>query len=485
MFANVISAGINFQKHIKDIKVKVSEKVPPPIDTFADAGLRTHLMDNIKKCKYESPSPIQRYGIPTIMKGYDIMACAQTGSGKTAAFVLPIIHKLLADPVDLVSGEHCEPQCLVVAPTRELAIQIADEFRKFANQSIIKIQTAYGGTAVGHQAKLLQNGCHIVVGTEGRLNDFISRGRIQLGSIRFFVLDEADRMLDSGFMPGVEKMMDHETMVSKENRQTLMFSATFPDEIQKLAGKFLKDDYAFIAVGIIGGANKDVDQNFYEVPGRDKKPKLMEILNREKESNTLTGTIVFVETKKTADFLGAYLSENNFSTTTIHGDRTQSQREKALLDFKRSSMDVLVATNVAARGLDIKGVSHVIQYDISHDIDCHVHRIGRTGRVGNKGRATTFYNPEKDSNLAGALVKILKEVEQPVPDFLEGSAGGGDYQPSKSDFGARDFRNQVSVKKIHLTFIFLVLNIRIFFYFNIFKNYDKISNKINLDFHGN
>ncbi|XP_051160373.1 ATP-dependent RNA helicase vasa isoform X2 [Leptopilina boulardi] len=442
IFANGIGAGENFQKYIKDITVKTSEHVPPPIERFEEANLRTHLMENIKKSKYESPSPIQKYGIPAIMKGLDIMACAQTGSGKTAAFVLPIIHKLLSEPKDLISGEHCEPQCIVMAPTRELVMQITDEFRKFANGTILKIESVYGGTSVGFQAKRLRNGCHIVVATDGRLNDYIKKEVILLSSIRFIVLDEADRMLDMGFLPGIESVMDHETMTSKEERQVMMFSATFPDEIQKLAGRFLKENYGFIAVGIIGGANTDVEQNFYEVDSKNKKPKLFEILERERENNTLTGTIIFVETKKTADFIGALLSESKFSTTTMHGDRTEPQRVQALNDFKYRNMDVLVATNVAARGLDIKGVNHVIQYEISKEIDCHVHRIGRTGRVGNKGRATTFYNPEKDSAVASELVRILKQAGQPVPDFLEGGgSGGGDYQPANK-YGARDFRSK-------------------------------------------
>ena len=451
MFDSGIGEGINF-KNFDKIKVKVSEGMPPPIEQFQDAGLRPFVLENIKKCHYTTPTPIQKYGLPIIMAGYDLMACAQTGSGKTAAFMVPIINTLLADPRDLVChGEHCEPQCLVMAPTRELVIQIAEECRKFAASSILKIETAYGGAAVGYQAKRIMNGCHIIVGTAGRLTDFIERGRIQLGSIRFLVLDEADRMLDLGFMKAVETVVDHETMAPKEERQTLMFSATFPEEIQKLAGRFLKPDYAFITVGIIGGASEDVEQNFYQVPHRQKKGKLIEILERERENNTLEGTIIFVETKKTADFLAAYLSENDYPTTSMHGDRMQSQREEALRDIRLKKMQILVATNVAARGLDIKGVSHVIQYDISKEIDMHVHRIGRTGRVGNKGRATTFYDPDSDGAMADHLVRMLKLAGQPIPDFLEsGSGGGGSFQPGRSgNFGAHDFR-QVSIFRNNL-----------------------------------
>lgn len=442
MFDSGIGEGINF-KNFDKIKVKVNEGMPPPIESFESAGLRPFVVDNIKKCHYTTPTPIQKYALPIIMAGHDLMACAQTGSGKTAAFMVPIINTLLSNPRDLVChGEHCEPQCLVMAPTRELVIQIADECRKFASSSILKIEVAYGGTAVGYQAKRILNGAHIVVGTAGRLTDFVDRGRIQLGSIRYLVLDEADRMLDMGFMKAVEKVVDHETMA--QDRQTLMFSATFPEEIQKLSGRFLKPDYGFITVGIVGGANEDVEQNFHEVNRKQKKPRLVEILDKERENNTLAGTIIFVETKKTADFLAAYLSENNYPTTSIHGDRLQSQREEALRDFRYQKMQILVATNVAARGLDIKGVSHVIQYDISKEIDMHVHRIGRTGRVGNKGRATTFYDPESDGAMAGDLVRILQQAGQPIPDFLQSGDSGISFQPGRSNFGAHDFR-QVSI----------------------------------------
>ena len=454
MYDSGISAGINFSK-FDDAKVKVSDGMPSPIQSFDDAGLRPFVLENIKKCKYTKPTPIQKYGIPIIMAGHDVMACAQTGSGKTAAFMVPIINTLLSEPRDLVChGEHCEPQCLVMAPTRELVIQISNECRKFAHSSILKIETVYGGTSVGYQAKRIMNGVHIIVGTAGRLIDYITRGRIQLSSIRYLVLDEADRMLDMGFMKAVDTIVDHETMVPKEERQTLMFSATFPEEIQKLAQRFLKPNYAFITVGIIGGANTDVEQNFYEVSRRQKKPKLMEILEREKENNSLNGTIVFVETQKTADFLAAYLSENYFPTTSIHGSRFQSQREKAISDIKFKRMAVLVATDVAARGLDIDGVSHVIQYDISKEIDMYVHRIGRTGRVGNKGRATTFYDPDTDGVLANDLVRILKQAGQQVPEFLEsGGGGGGNFQPGKSsNFGAQDFRH-VSIFQIFSYYI--------------------------------
>ncbi|KAJ4450546.1 hypothetical protein ANN_01973, partial [Periplaneta americana] len=406
MFAGGISSGINFDKY-DNIQVRVTgDNVPSPVDTFQSAGLRSFVLDNVKKSGYMKPTPVQKHALPIIMNGRDLMACAQTGSGKTAAFLLPMINVLLSDPRDLiVTGEHSEPHAIIISPTRELTLQIFNEARKFSHGSIVKTVVAYGGTAVYHQAQQVMRGCHILVATPGRLMDFVNRGRITFSSVRFVVLDEADRMLDMGFMPEVEKMMAHPTMVPMGERQTLMFSATFPEDIQRLAGKFLHD-YLFLAVGIVGSACADVEQRFHMVSKFDKRPKLTELLTQEGRDKTL----VFVEMKRTADFIAAYLSEQDFPTTSIHGDRLQREREEALCDFKTGNMGVLVATAVAARGLDIKNVAHVVNYDLPKSIDEYVHRIGRTGRVGNRGKATSFYDPDVDSILAKDLVKILKQV---------------------------------------------------------------------------
>ncbi|XP_049786610.1 ATP-dependent RNA helicase vasa isoform X6 [Schistocerca cancellata] len=437
IFGQGISSGINFDKY-DNIKVEVTgENKPGPIVDFARCGLREFVLQNVKKCGYKKPTPVQKYAIPIIAGGRDLMACAQTGSGKTAAFLLPIINTILNDPRELVmTGQGCEPHAVILSPTRELALQIFNEARKFALGSIVKSVVVYGGTSTMHQAQQVARGCHILVATPGRLMDFLNRGRVNFQSVRFVVLDEADRMLDMGFLPDVEKMLEHPTMVPTGERQTVMVSATFPEEIQRLATKFLSN-YLFLAVGIVGGACSDVEQIFYKVSKFDKRAKLQEILREEGGKKVL----VFVETKRIADFLAAFLCEAEFPTTSIHGDRLQSQREEALYDFKSGRMGILVATAVAARGLDIKNVAHVINYDLPKSIDEYVHRIGRTGRVGNRGRATSFYDPDVDAPLARDLVKILQQANQNVPSFLESDAKGGVSAYKGGQFGGSDFRN--------------------------------------------
>ena len=229
--------------------------------------------------------------------------------------------------------------------------------------------------------------------TPGRLLDFVDKGKIGFGKLKYLVLDEADRMIDQGFLPEIRKLMAKEGMPPKSSKQMLMFSATFPVEVQKLAAEFLADDYLFLAVGVVGAANSDVEQRLVQVEKFQKRKKLDEVLGG---CEIKDRTIIFVEQKTTADFLAAYLSQNNYRATSIHGDRYQSQREEALRDFRKGTMPVLVATSVASRGLDIKDVRHVINYDLPKEVDDYVHRIGRTGRVGNLGMATSFYDSAQD-----------------------------------------------------------------------------------------
>ncbi|CAG0893106.1 unnamed protein product [Cyprideis torosa] len=432
-----ISSGINFDKYER-IPVSLTGNEPTKhINQFEEAGLRPILLENVVRAGYKKPTPVQKYSIPVVKNGRDLMACAQTGSGKTAAFLLPIIHQLLEEGISGGAGEiPQQPACVIMSPTRELAIQIYQEAIKFCNRSVIRPAIAYGGAAVRSQLNKIMAGCHILVATPGRLKDFVGKGQVAFGNLRFFVLDEADRMLDMGFLPDINELMEHPSMPAKTQRQTLMFSATFPAEIQAMAAKFL-NDYLYLTIGTVGAANTDVTQTFYEVERLQKRELLLEILN--KEDLDKGKILIFVETKKNADFLASFLSQKNFPTTSIHGDRLQQEREQALGDFKSGKMPCLVATAVAARGLDIRGVSHVINYDMPKEIDEYIHRIGRTGRVGNTGKATSFFDPSNDGQLAAALLNVLGSAQQDVPDWLpplaNGGGGGGGFGGSRDARG--------------------------------------------------
>ena len=289
------------------------------------------------------------------------MGSAQTGSGKTAAYLIPIINKLLQSGADPASGAVAAPQAVIVTPTRELADQIYHEARKFAAGSNLKSCLAVGGTSTGFQSRRLMSGCNILVATTGRLKDFAEKKIVNFERVQFLVLDEADRMLDEGFMPNIEEVVGNESMPAKESRQTLMISATFSDEVQEAANDFL---------------NNHVKQEFIQVGKDEKRDKLEEILQMP-DRDPQERTLIFVETKKSADFMCGNLCQDDLPATSIHGDRFQSQRYEALDDFKTGKKPILVATSVAARGLDISGVGCVINYDLPKSVDEYVHRIGK------------------------------------------------------------------------------------------------------------
>lgn len=443
MFSSCSKRGIHFDKY-ESIPVEVTGENPPRhVSTFEACDLPETVLSNVKRAGYERPTPVQKYGIPIINNGRDMMACAQTGSGKTAAFVLPVLASLIRGGLESSSfSDEQYPQAIVIGPTRELVYQIYLEARKFSRSTIARAVVAYGGTSVGHQLRDLQKGCHILVATPGRLMDFIKRGKIKLDKLQYLILDEADRMLDMGFESEIRTLVNSPGIPAKEDRHTLMFSATFPDEIQKLAHDFLKEDFLFLTVGRVGGACADVEQVVMQVDSSDKRDELLKLVEHVKTSKQRT--LVFVETKRNADFLACYLSQDaDFPCTSIHGDRLQQQREEALRDFKSGECPLMVATSVAARGLDIPDVQHVINYDLPKDIDEYVHRIGRTGRCGNLGKATSFYDDSNDSQLSSLLVKTLADANQVVPDWLSESASGAvqsNFGGSGGGFGSRDTR---------------------------------------------
>ncbi|XP_048875283.1 probable ATP-dependent RNA helicase DDX4 isoform X2 [Brienomyrus brachyistius] len=440
--------GINFNKY-DDILVEVSGHNPPPaIVSFEEAGLCESLSRNVMKSGYVKPTPVQKYGIPITKAGRDLMACAQTGSGKTAAFLLPILQQLMTDGVAATRfSEIQEPEVIIVAPTRELINQIYLEARKFAYGTCVRPVVVYGGISTGYTIREVLRGCNVLCGTPGRLLDIIGKGKVGLSKIRYLVLDEADRMLDMGFEPDMRRLVSSPGMPPKEQRQTLMFSATFPDDIQKLAADFLKVDYLFLAVGQVGGACSDVEQILIQVSQFSKRDQLVELLN----TTGTERTMVFVETKRKADFIATFLCQENISTTSIHGDREQREREQALGDFRSGKCPVLVATSVAARGLDIEHVQHVVNFDLPTSIDEYVHRIGRTGRCGNTGRAVSFFDPECDTPLARSLVKVLSGAQQEVPSWLEDVAfsahGTTGFNPRGKVFASVDTRKGGSFQK--------------------------------------
>eukprot|EP00668_Euglena_longa_P002014 GGOE01002343.1.p1 GENE.GGOE01002343.1~~GGOE01002343.1.p1 ORF type:complete len:663 (-),score=76.54 GGOE01002343.1:715-2499(-) len=444
-------SGINFDKY-DDIPVEISGPDPvKPIDSYDGlSGIHEILMENIRRAGYSRPTPVQKYAIPTVMNKRDLMACAQTGSGKTAAFLFPVINRILFDgpipPPQTSSGfgrRKAYPTCLVLAPTRELATQIYDEGRKFCYTSNIKTVVVYGGADVRSQLNQLDKGCDLLVATPGRLLDLMERGRIALFCCRFLVLDEADRMLDMGFERQIRHIVMETDMPHTGERQTMMYSATFPKAIQQLAAEFLAN-YIFLAVGRVGSTTDFITQKLEWVEEDEKRNMLLGLLTR------IPGlSLVFTETKRDADALENFLHMQGIHATSIHGDRTQQEREDALRSFKTGRTPVLVATDVAARGLDINNVAHVIQYDLPNCIDDYVHRIGRTGRAGNTGLATAFLN-EKNRALVGDLTELLRENNQEVPSWMEGlvhhvnnSYGnrGGNQRRSGKSFGGRDYRS--------------------------------------------
>jgi ATP-dependent RNA helicase DDX3X len=423
------ATGINFANY-DDIPVEASgEGVPEPVLTFTNPPLDDHLITNIKLAGYNVPTPVQKYSIPIVMGGRDLMACAQTGSGKTGGFLFPILSQAFqhgpsgnAPPqTGFARQRKAHPTSLILAPTRELVSQIYEEARKFAYRSWVRPCVVYGGADIGSQLRQIERGCDLLVATPGRLVDLIERGRISLQNIKYLVLDEADRMLDMGFEPQIRRIVEGEDMPPTNGRQTLMFSATFPRDIQMLARDFLSD-YIFLSVGRVGSTSENITQKIEYVEDPDKRSVLLDILHTHGAGLTL----IFVETKRMADTLSDFLINQGFPATSIHGDRTQRERERALEMFRSGRAPILVATAVAARGLDIPNVKHVVNYDLPTDIDDYVHRIGRTGRAGNTGVSTAFFN-RGNRGVVRELIDLLKEANQEVPGFLESIAreGGG------------------------------------------------------------
>ena len=368
--------------------------------SFNDLGLCEAILNAVKSEGYETPTPIQAQAIPHVLKGSDLFGCAQTGTGKTAAFALPIIQRLME--IGEPSSKVRRPiRALILAPTRELAIQIADCILAYSQNTLIRHTLIFGGVSQVPQVRALQRGIDIVVATPGRLCDLMGQGFVDLSHVETFVLDEADRMLDMGFIHDIRHIAER---VPKK-RQTLFFSATMPREIRELASTLLINPVS-IEITPVATAAETVEQAVFVVPNSNK-PRLLHTLL---SGATITRALVFTRTKHGADKVLRHLMQAGVRADAIHGGKSQSKRQRALADFKTNRLRVLVATDIAARGIDVDGISHVINYDLPTEVESYVHRIGRTGRAGATGIALTFCDPNERSKLRA----IERVIRQPI-----------------------------------------------------------------------
>jgi ATP-dependent RNA helicase RhlE len=362
---------------------------------FQDLKLIEPLLKALKEEGYVTPTPIQVKAIPIVLNGTDLLACAQTGTGKTAAFVLPILQKLFNQ-----ESSRRNIKALILTPTRELAIQIDESIKAYGRYSKIKHTVIFGGVGQGNQVNSLQRGVDILTATPGRLLDLINQGFVDLKNLDFFVLDEADRMLDMGFIHDVKKIISKIPKV----RQTLFFSATMPPEIQKLSDTLLTNPQ-MVAVTPPASTVDKIDQNLYFVSKTDKPSLLIHLL----ESENIPNAIVFTRTKHGANKVVKVLLNQGISSAAIHGNKSQTARQNALSDFKTGRLRVLVATDIAARGIDIDDLSYVFNYDLPEVSETYVHRIGRTGRAGNTGKAIAFCSEDELVMLRG-IEKLIKKT---------------------------------------------------------------------------
>ncbi len=362
--------------------------------TFAEMGLQEAVLEAVRAAGYVHPTPIQAQAIPLVMKGRDVMGLAQTGTGKTAAFTLPIVDRLIGGPR--------RTRALVLTPTRELCVQVEESVRKYASGSELEVVSVYGGVPVEPQERKLRAGVDIVVATPGRLIDHLERQNVVFDDLEVLVLDEADRMLDMGFAPQINRVVSD----IPSYRQTLLFSATMPPEVEALARKYLRKPVV-VQVGRRSSAASTVTHAVYPVP-RDRKSALLAQLLKEA---ALDSVLVFTRTKHGADRVVRHLEREQIESTAMHADKTQPQRTRALEDFKSGKVRVLVATDIAQRGLDISGITHVVNYDVPQQAEDYVHRIGRTGRAAKEGDAFTFMAPDE----IAMVRQIERVIGQPIP----------------------------------------------------------------------
>src|SRR6266513_3395396 len=424
------------------------EATPEGSVSFADLKLVPELLDAVRDAGYTHPTPIQQQAIPLALAGRDLIGLAQTGTGKTAGFTLPIVQNLITTPLAGANGAPLHRvRVLILTPTRELAAQVEESFRKYGNYTSLRVVPIYGGVGIEPQSKALRRGVDVVVATPGRLLDHMERGNVGFDDLEVLVLDEADRMLDMGFAPQLNRIVND----IPRYRQTLLFSATMPPEVEALARKYLRKPVV-VQVGRRSEAASTVTHAVYPV-SRDKKHTLLAELLKQAEMDSV---LVFTRTKHGADRVVRHLEDEGIAATGMHADKSQGERARALDDFKAGKIRVLVATDIAQRGLDVSGISHVINYDVPQQPDDYVHRIGRTGRAAATGDAYTFMSPDEIS-----MVRTIERmIGQQIPRI---SVPGYDFgttsdvvvevatEPALADItlpsGISDAVDQVAIQK--------------------------------------
>ncbi|ENH75111.1 ATP-dependent RNA helicase DBP2 [Fusarium oxysporum f. sp. raphani 54005] len=397
--------------------------VPRPVETFDEAGFPRYVMDEVKAQGFPAPTAIQSQGWPMALSGRDVVGIAETGSGKTLTYCLPSIVHINAQPL-LAPGDG--PIVLVLAPTRELAVQIQEEMKKFGRSSRIRNTCVYGGVPKGPQIRDLSRGVEVCIATPGRLIDMLEAGKTNLRRVTYLVLDEADRMLDMGFEPQIRKIIGQ----IRPDRQTLMWSATWPKEVRALASDFLQD---FIQVNIGSmelAANHRITQIVEVVTDMEKRDRMIKHLEKVME-NKENKILIFVGTKRIADEITRFLRQDGWPALSIHGDKQQNERDWVLDQFKTGKSPIMVATDVASRGIDVRNITHVLNYDYPNNSEDYIHRIGRTGRAGAKGTAITLFTTDNQKQ-ARDLVNVLQEAKQQIdPRLAEmtryGGGGGRGY----------------------------------------------------------
>ncbi|QYT03058.1 ATP-dependent RNA helicase DBP2 [Trichoderma simmonsii] len=395
--------------------------VPKPVETFDEAGFPRYVMDEVKAQGFPAPTAIQSQGWPMALSGRDVVGIAETGSGKTLTYCLPAIVHINAQPL-LAPGDG--PIVLILAPTRELAVQIQQEISKFGRSSRIRNTCVYGGVPKGPQIRDLSRGVEVCIATPGRLIDMLEAGKTNLRRVTYLVLDEADRMLDMGFEPQIRKIIEQ----IRPDRQTLMWSATWPKEVRALASDFLQD---FIQVNIGSmelAANHRITQIVEVVTEMEKRDKMIKHLEKVME-NKENKILIFVGTKRIADDITRFLRQDGWPALSIHGDKQQNERDWVLDQFKTGKSPIMVATDVASRGIDVRNITHVLNYDYPNNSEDYIHRIGRTGRAGQHGTAITLFTTDNQKQ-ARDLVNVLQEAKQQIdPRLAEmvryGGGGGG------------------------------------------------------------